>query len=159
MLCKHTDISIACSLLIVIHCNVFLAIKYSKDNSIVWWPLPGALLLQLLVLLVLLLLLLLPLQLLLLWPLSPDELDAISSLWISYPNKEFGDFSFVWKFDGSQCLHYSLWSRANIASESPWTLSPGTDHQSPSEYSTLSDQSICWRLRLALDNRQWLNWI
>lgn len=66
---------------------------------------------------------------------------------------------FIWKFDGSWCLHYSLWSRANIAFVSPWTLSPGTDHQSPSEYSTLSGQSICWRLRLALDNRQWLNWI
>lgn len=33
MLCKHTDMSIACSLLIVIHWRVFLAIRYSKDSS------------------------------------------------------------------------------------------------------------------------------
>lgn len=33
ILCKHTDINIACSLVIDIHFNVFFAIKYSNDSS------------------------------------------------------------------------------------------------------------------------------
>lgn len=59
MLCKHTDISIACSLHIVTHCSVFFAMRYSNDSSIVGF--------RALVLLVLL------------QPPSADEFDVVSS--------------------------------------------------------------------------------
>lgn len=68
MLCKHTDINIACSLHMDIHCNVSFAMRYSNDSSIVGFR---ALLL-----------------LLLLEPPSTDELDVVSSLYIEWTQAE-----------------------------------------------------------------------